>query len=80
MFLKLIHERHFSLHIYLFTKSSIAIETKKLIFLKVEVHERQVMLQATKGDDLGGWVAIDDITVVENVDCIVFPGDDAVHN
>ena len=55
-------------------------ESQKLIFLKVEVHERQVMLQATKGDDLGGWVAIDDITVVENVDCIVFPGDDAVHN
>lgn len=33
------------------------------------------MFQATKGDDLGGWVAIDDIAVIESAECTVFPGD-----
>ena len=42
-------------------------------FGQAEVYERQVKIQATKGDDIGGWAAIDDIAVVATSPCEVFP-------
>ena len=42
-------------------------------FGQAEVYERQVKFQAAKGDDVGGWVAIDDIAIVATSPCEVFP-------
>ena len=45
---------------------------------QVEVFARQVKIQAVKGDDVGGWAAIDDIEIVETSPCDIFPESAAI--
>ena len=38
-------------------------------FAQAEVYERQVQFVAVKGDEVGGWAALDNIVVVESSPC-----------
>ena len=40
---------------------------------QVQVNNRQIQLTSTKGDGEGGWVAIDDIQISSQSECVTVP-------